>query len=573
MPRGMAGFPPASMPRAVYSFFRDGDGALNPLWWKALHPMPHILRWPSHALRPASLLVLYLIPAAALICALVPKAAAAQDAYFTEKLDPPLLEAMATGESARVIVLGHTQLFPPVGGLEAFQKAHASDDRRVLREQVVAALKENAAAEQERILQALGRTEADRALWIVNALSLELTPQEIRAASRLDDVLFIYAGGERPLSPTVPAEPIPILPDAAQPPFSPAGKAIAWNVRHLNAPRVWSELGCVGEGAVVAVLDNGANYAHTDLRSHLWRNEGEVPNNGVDDDGNGWIDDVYGYDVSGMSPDVGNHRTDRQHGTMTSGIVLGDGSAGIVTGVAPRARLMLLKLTGGNIDSAGDRPIAAALAYQYAIENGADVLSMSFSLPDLGNLRGFWRMMSDHAVATGLLLAGGAGNFRATQPIPVQHQSPKDVPSVISVGGIDTLGALVPFSSMGPAEWSGVALYGDYPMPGGIVKPDLVAFPGEGFPVLGIGDSGYIDTNEVRIRGNSFSGPQVAGIAALIFSERPDMSVWRVREIMEGTAHDLGEPGKDYMFGFGLADAYAAVLMARGGTPKLQRLP
>jgi subtilisin family serine protease len=118
---------------------------------------------------------------------------------------------------------------------------------------------------------------------------------------------------------------------------------------------------------------------------------------------------------------------------------------------------------------------------------------------------------------------------------------------------------------MGPAEWSSVALYGDYPMPEGLVKPDLVAFPGAGYPVLAAADSGYIDTDTVRIRGNSFSGPQVAGIAALILSEHPSMSVWRVREIIERTAHDLGPPGKDNMFGFGLADAYEAVLAARGG--------
>jgi hypothetical protein len=114
-------------------------------------------------------------------------------------------------------------------------------------------------------------------------------------------------------------------------------------------------------------------------------------------------------------------------------------------------------------------------------------------------------MMSDHATAAGLFLVGGAGNFRTTQPIPVQHQSPKDVPSVKSVGGIDTLCVLRPFSSMGPAEWSTVALYGDH----------------------------------------------------------PGKSVWRVREIIEGTARDLGEPGKDNMFGYALVDAYAAVLEAR----------
>jgi len=534
----------------------------------------------SHFMRQISVAVLLTVPLIISVLtasAIIPSTAAAQDATSAydapsaqdavseAKIDPPLLDALRTGQSARVIILGRTQLFAPVGGLEKFEEAHATDHRLELRKQVVETLKQNAGTEQERILAAIGRMHADRALWILNALSLELSPEEIRTASRLDDVLYIYAGGELLPSPSVSEAPILILPDATPAPFTVSGKDIAWNVRHLNAPRVWSELGNVGQGAVVAVLDNGANYPHTDLRANLWHNAGEVPNNGLDDDGNGWIDDVYGYDFGAMSPDLLDTSSGRQHGTMTSGIVLGDGTSGIVTGVAPRAQLMLLKLTGGNVDAAGKRPIAAALAYQYAIENGADILSMSFSLPHLGNLRGFWRMMSDHAVAAGLVLVGGAGNFRATQPIPVQHQSPKDVPSVISVGGIDTLGVLVSFSSMGPAEWSSVALYGDYPMPAGLVKPDLVAFPGAGFPVLGIEDSGYIDTDEVRIRGNSFSGPQVAGIAALILSEQPSMSVWRMRGIIERSAHDLGAAGKDNMFGFGLADAYAAVVLAREG--------
>lgn len=504
------------------------------------------------------------IPPFVPLCAQEPTSGPTAD---ENKIDPPLLQALNAGQSSRAIIVGRTQLFPLVGGLDDFQKAHASDARLVLRGEVIKTLKRNAAEEQTRILLGIGRTEADQALWILNALSLELSPEEIRTASALDEVLYIYAGGEELLSRGEKAPPILILPDTDPPPFSVSGKTIAWNVRHLNAPRVWTELGNAGEGAVIAVLDNGANYAHTDLRANLWRNRGEVPNDGVDDDGNGWIDDVYGYNFGAMSPDVRDTGGPRQHGTMTSGIALGDGSGGTVTGVAPRAQLMLLKLTGGNVDGAGNRPIAAALAYQYALEHGADILSMSFSLPGLGNLRGFWRMMSDHAVAAGLVLVGGAGNFRTTQPIPVQHQSPKDVPSVISVGGIDTLNVLVPFSSMGPAEWSTVALYGDYPMPNGIMKPDLAAFPGAGFPVLGLEDTGYIDTDEVRIRGNSFSGPQVAGIAALILSEHPSMSVWRLREIIEKTAHDLGSPGKDNMFGHGLADAYAAVLMARGGAP------
>lgn len=477
------------------------------------------------------------------------------------KVDPPLDSALAAGTPVRVILLGRFQLLAPLGGLDAFQRAHDRDDRRRLRTEVLATLKSTAAREQRAILAALGNRRPDAALWIVNALALELTPAEVRTAAALPEVRYIYLGGE-----AQPAQsrttPVVLLPEVARPAFSADGKQVAWNVRHLRAPEAWAQ-GATGDGAVVAVLDNGASYAHPDLRHNVWRNAREVPNNGVDDDGNGYIDDVYGYDFGAGHPDVRDTSSGRQHGTFTSGIVAGDGSAGTITGVAPRARVMLLRITSGNVDGGGGRPVAAALAYQYALENGADILSMSFSLPGLGNLRGFWRMMSDHAVAAGLFLVGGAGNFRQTQPIPVQHQSPKDVPSVVSVGGIDTLNTLVSFSSMGPAEWGSVALYGDYPMPAGLIKPDLVAYPGEGFPVLNGPQGGYINTNTVRIRGNSFAGPQVAGIAAMLMARAPGMPVWRVRGIIEETAHDLGAPGKDNQFGWGRVDALAAVERVR----------
>ena len=466
-------------------------------------------------------------------------------------------------DSLRVLVLGRTQLLAPRGGLEAFQRAHDRTDRRVMRTAVVRTLQHIASTEQARLLRALNRDSADRSLWIANAMSLTVHPRELQTLSVLDDVAFVYDGAEV-LPPRAPHAPILVVPEAPPAPrFTVAGRRVAWNVQHLNAPRAWTELGATGEGAVIAVLDNGANYAHTDLRARLWRNAAEIPNNARDDDGNGWVDDVYGYNFGATSPQVRNTGRPRQHGTMTAGIALGDGTGGIITGVAPRARLMLLQITGGNVDASGNRPIGAALAYEYALAQGADVLSMSFSLPRLGHRRGFWRMISDHAVAGGLFLVGGAGNFRVTDTIPVQHQSPKDVPSVVSVGGIDTLGVLRPFSSMGPAEWSGVALYGDYSMPDGLIKPDLVAFPGEGFPVLGLEDRGYIDTDTVRIRGNSFAGPQVAGVAALILGEQPTLPVWRVRALIEQTARDLGGPGKDNAFGFGLVDAFQAVRRAR----------
>ena len=388
-----------------------------------------------------------------------------------DKLDPAVRAAIDSGRTTQVLVLGKTQLFEPVGGLEAFEARNANRQRLALRAEVVAALEQNAAGEQRKVLAALGKPAALRSLWIVNAMVLSLTPDEVRRAIALDAVRYVYPSAETIATPESPSRVSNVLTPGRRAPFDPTGKRIGWNVERIGATRVWRELGVTGEGVTVAVLDQGVNYDHTDLRRNMWVNTREIPGNGIDDDRNGYIDDVYGYDFAQMRAEVRDTNSQLQHGTMTSGITLGDGSGGIVTGVAPRARLM--PMIGSGVTS-------AALAYQYALQNGADIVSMSFSIPNLGNVRGVWRMMSDHAVAAGLVLVGGAGNFRTTATLPYQHQSPKDVPSVISVAGVDSAMQLVPFSSGGPAEWASVALYGDYPMPKGLVKPDVVAFPGPG---------------------------------------------------------------------------------------------
>ncbi len=110
---------------------------------------------------------------------------------------------------------------------------------------------------------------------------------------------------------------------------------------------------------------------------------------------------VYGWDFTQNSPevlDIGK----RQHGTLTSSLAVGDGTGGTITGVAPRARLMPIRASGG--------PYRAGLAMQYAIEQAGDVLSMSFSIPNLGHGRGLWRTMAEHASAAGLVLVSGSGN-------------------------------------------------------------------------------------------------------------------------------------------------------------------
>jgi subtilisin family serine protease len=338
-------------------------------------------------------------------------------------------------------------------------------------------------------------------------------------------------------------------------PFDPEGKATPWNLRMIGADRVWSELNVTGEGAVVAMFDAGVRYTQKDLRQNVWINEDEVANNGQDDDGNGLVDDLYGFDFTSWKSDVmpgPGRRPGVEHGTITSGIVAGDGTGGTITGVAPRARVMILKGSGTYL---------SGRVFEYALENGADIVNMSFSVPDLGNSRGLWRLMADQATCASLVLVSGAGNFQQSHKIPVQMRIPEGIPSVIGAGGVDRELKVPKFCSLGPVEWASVKFYEDYPMPEGLVKPDVCGFPGAGYPVLAGKDEGYIDPNK-SVRGNSLSGPHVSGTAALMLSAHPELPAWRVKEILEATARDIGEEGKDNRTGAGLVNAYEAVKAA-----------
>jgi subtilisin family serine protease len=212
----------------------------------------------------------------------------------------------------------------------------------------------------------------------------------------------------------------------------------------LRAPRVRKELGVTGEGVVVAMLDAGANYRHEDLRGNLRANAGEVPSNGEDDDGNGHVDDYHGFDLVRMRAEVLPDRI--HHGTFASCVVAGDGTGGLVTGMAPRARIVLVEALGGLC--------FVARAHEYAVGNGADIMNLSFSVPGLGEARGLWRLMREYAVCAGLVLVSGAGNFPGLR-VPEQRRVPKGIPCVICAGGATERKRSPRF--LGGGRWSGRA--------------------------------------------------------------------------------------------------------------------
>ena len=456
-----------------------------------------------------------------------------------------LLAGALAAQEQPVLVLGKTQLLDDAAAFEAFCRKHDKTTRSALRKQVVKRLQAIAAKEQPRILKALGDPAA-RSLWIVNAVVVSLDGKGIEAAKALPEVKWVYPAG-RVLGPRPAGEVSSIVERKKRPAFTTKGKTIPWNLEALRVPAAWKS-GALGAGVVVAMFDAGFDYTHEELRGNVWINAKEKPNNGKDDDANGLVDDYYGWDFLRMRAEVkpsGIH-----HGTFTSSVVAGDGTGGTITGVAPRAQLMALIASGG--------PFNAACAFQYALEQGADVVNMSFSIPDLGDTRGLWRLIAEQATCAGLVLISGAGNF-PREPLPKQIRIPEGIPCVICVGGVTRNLEFARFTSQGPVEWKSVRFYEDFPE---LIKPDVAAFPGPGIALANPAGRGYLPANNRR-RGNSLSAPHVAGISALVLSVNRDLTPWRVKALLEQSARDLEPKGKDARTGAGLVDALAAVKAAR----------
>jgi len=234
-----------------------------------------------------------------------------------------------------------------------------------------------------------------------------------------------------------------------------------------------------------------------------------------------------------------------------------------VTGVAPRAKIMPLIGNG------------YFRAYEYALANGADVLSMSYTWDsqNLGQYRGLVRIAHEHLSAAGVVSVGGAGNYARRRPEGWQIGTPKDIPCVIAAAGVTEDGKISPSSSRGPVSWATVKDFEDSSKTSPLSKPDVTGCFG-GYPmwtkvdtwegaklarlkVVHKDEAGYVLATGPR--GNSFSGPHAAGVAALMLEADPDLTVWDLKRLMESACSDLGDAGRDTTFGAGMLQADKAV--------------
>lgn len=292
----------------------------------------------------------------------------------------------------------------------------------------------------------------------------------------------------------------------------------AWGLDIIKAPEVWNQ-GWTGKGVTVAVIDSGVDYSHIDLQQNIWTNSRELPGNGIDDDGNGYVDDVQGWNFVSHTPDPFDDSIDG-HGTHVAGTIAALRNDFGTTGVAPDAKIMPLKVLNRRGIANSDRTIAQAI--RYAVTQGATVINMSLGghpgsgvTRDLGDALRFAR-------ASGVSVVVAAGNERQSLGA-LKPGDPAWVAAMrnqaIVVGSIDSEQTL--FADSNPA--------GRKPL-------DFVVAPGVSIrSTIPYGDYAIYD-------GTSMATPHVAGVIALMRSANPNLTPDQIEAFLTTTANRRVRP-------------------------------
>src|SRR5688572_31170114 len=271
-----------------------------------------------------------------------------------------------------------------------------------------------------------------------------------------------------------------------------------WGLERIGARETWAEIGTGGTDVVIADIDTGVNYQHPDLGPNMWRNPGELPGNGVDDDVNGHVDDVFGIDAANGDSDP---MDDHGHGTHTAGTFAAAGNNGVgVTGVTWNAKILackFLKADGRGLDSGA----VACFNYIAALkQRGVNVRVTSNSWGDVrSGPASVLKNAIDAVGALGIVNVFAAGNDGTNNDIVPFDPASMSSSSIVSVAASDGSDNRAGFSNYGASS------------------VDLAA---PGVSILSTTVSGYGYAS-----GTSMAAPHVAGAAALLASIDPSLSV------------------------------------------------
>ena len=294
-----------------------------------------------------------------------------------------------------------------------------------------------------------------------------------------------------------------------------------WGMQKIEAEKGWdTETG--NAGIVVAVVDTGVDYNHEDLNSNIWINPLEDINsngqvdpadfNGIDDDDNGYIDDIRGWDfVYSDSDPMDGH----SHGTHVSGTIagIGDNNIGVV-GVTWNCKIMPVRI----MDDGGYTNGNQSLGIEYAAENGADVMNNSWGGYGISETED---LAVKYAESLGVVVVTAAGNDTENALL----HNPANSEYTLTISSFTDEDKISWFSNYG-------------------IKIDVAA-PGSG--ILSTVPGNEYDS----MSGTSMAAPHVAGLAALILSQNPMLTPEQVRQVIRNSADDVGTPGWDKESGYG----------------------
>ena len=304
----------------------------------------------------------------------------------------------------------------------------------------------------------------------------------------------------------------------------------------IDAEETWS-ITTGNPDFVVAVIDTGVDYNHEDLTNNKWINAGETPANGIDDDGNGYIDDIYGWDFFSNDSDP----MDDGHGTHVAGTICAEGNNGVgVVGVAWQCKIMALRFIGPD----GGLTADAIAALDYAVNKGVKLSNNSWG----GG--GFSQSLYDAIQIAGInghLFVAAAGNGNAAgigydTDLTPHYPSSYDLDNIISVAATDNQDKLAGFSNYG-------------------LNSVDVGAPGVDIASTMLG--GYYWNT-----GTSMAAPHVTGIAALILGTHPDWTPLQVTDRIYNTVRPIAALDGKTVTG-GVVNAYDALAIVIPSLPPI----
>ena len=327
--------------------------------------------------------------------------------------------------------------------------------------------------------------------------SLEGEVKIIDSIPQLDIIVTVDQVDNRNLNDLGEMQTVGIIEPLAAPPKK------LWGLRTIEAEQAWAFT--QGEGVLVAVSDTGIDLDHPDLAQNIWSNPKEIADNGIDDDGNGYVDDVHGWDFVKKKPALKDHH---YHGTHVAGTIAASFQHKI-PGVAPRAKLMnvpFLNSSGSGTEVDGAKTII------YAADNGAKIINCSWGGTGKSDVI---EKAIEYAAQKGVLVVTAAGNDGMNTDRKTHFPSGANVDNIVSVGASTSSNSRASFSNTGK------------------VSVDLAA---PGLNIYSAAPASKGRASYQSLSGTSMASPHVAGVAALIWSVRPKLTYKDVKTILMETA-------------------------------------